>query len=201
VNRLKGHEAVVWALGTSQNGVNEADYTKYAFENPRRARSDHPDPRITHDYPLTAAKALSTLGTPSEPFRFIYLSGEGADQSEQSRMLFGRVKGRTEKALSTVSPSLKAISLRPAYIIPPDDLHETRDVKWWESLTKTLAVPTLGRLAPSIMTPGHELSAVCLELAKSDTAWTRAEDGGFLRNTGIRKLAKELETGRLSGNK
>lgn len=81
--------------------------------------------RITHDYTLTAAKALSTLGTTSNPFKFIYISGEGADQSERGWTLFGRIKGRTEKALKALeTESFKTISLRPGAINPTEEVSQ-----------------------------------------------------------------------------
>jgi hypothetical protein len=81
--------------------------------------------RITHDYPLTALKAFSSLADPSKPFRFIYVSGEGADQSEKGRALFSRIKGRTEKALNEAGMSLNGldtISVRPGGIIPTSEV-------------------------------------------------------------------------------
>jgi hypothetical protein len=68
---------------------------------------------------MTAAKALSTLGTKEQPFRFIYVSGEGADQTEKSRQLFGRIKGRTERELDEAETgTFKTISVRPGAINP-----------------------------------------------------------------------------------
>ena len=79
VKQLEGHGACVWALGKSQSGMSEADYTK-----------------LTHDFPVTAFKALNEAKVRGEDgtFRFVYISGEGADQEEKSRMLFARVKVR-----------------------------------------------------------------------------------------------------------
>lgn len=66
---------------------------------------------------MAAARALSTLGTPGEPFRFVYISGEGADQTEKSRMIFSRTKGKVEKALMGLeSESFKTLNLRPGGI-------------------------------------------------------------------------------------
>lgn len=50
--------------------------------------------RLTHDFPLAALKALDDANVRGEDgtFRFVYFSGEGADQEEKTRMLFGRVK-------------------------------------------------------------------------------------------------------------
>lgn len=80
--------------------------------------------RITHDYTLTAARAFASISSPSQTsFRFIFMSGEGADQTEQSRYLFGRIKGRTEKALAAMeTETFKTISVRPGGIVPTESV-------------------------------------------------------------------------------
>jgi hypothetical protein len=65
------------------------------------------------------------LGTKENPFAFIFISGEGADQTEQSRFLFGKIKGRTEKALAEMSSeSFKTVSLRPAVILMTEEVRD-----------------------------------------------------------------------------
>lgn len=79
--------------------------------------------RITHDYTLSAANAFKSLGSPARPFRFVYISGEGADQSESSRFLFGQIKGRTERALMAMEDDgFKVVSVRPSAIIPTPEV-------------------------------------------------------------------------------
>lgn len=77
MQQLAGHGACVWALGKSSSGMSEADYT-----------------RLTHDFPLAALTAFNDakIRGADGTFRFVYFSGEGADQEEKTRMLFGRVK-------------------------------------------------------------------------------------------------------------
>jgi hypothetical protein len=85
--------------------------------------------RITHDYTDTFARAFSSLGTSSNPFRFVFVSGEGADQNEKGRALFSRIKGRTEKELKAMeTDSFRTISVRPGGILPmPEVGVESRD--------------------------------------------------------------------------
>ncbi|KAM4063953.1 nucleoside-diphosphate-sugar epimerase [Hirsutella rhossiliensis] len=117
LDKLKGAVGCVWALGVSQNKVTADEYV-----------------RITKDYPLAAAKAFATLPTASSsaaPFRFVYVSGEGATQTPgRFSAIFARVKGETEKALAELSattgekpgsqpqpqPLLRADSVRPAFV-------------------------------------------------------------------------------------
>lgn len=66
---------------------------------------------------MAAARAFSTLGSPKDPFRFVFISGGGADQTEKSRFIFGRTKGKAEKDLFGMeNESFKAINLRPGGI-------------------------------------------------------------------------------------
>ncbi|KAJ4316242.1 hypothetical protein N0V84_007952 [Fusarium piperis] len=121
LRELAGARGCVWALGISQNKVNKEDYV-----------------RITKDYTLEAAKAFSTLvHDGEEPFRFVYVSGEGATQSPgRFSLIFARVKGETETALgemSTKIPTLQADSVRPALV----------DAAAHESIQKYLPDPGL----------------------------------------------------------
>lgn len=76
--------------------------------------------KITKDFTLRAAEAFQTLGSDSQPFNFVYVSGEGSTL-EPGRLtpIFGRVKGETEKALAEMrraNPSFHASSIRPAFV-------------------------------------------------------------------------------------
>ncbi|CRK16633.1 hypothetical protein BN1708_002890 [Verticillium longisporum] len=101
LDKLRGAKGVVWALGISQNLVSKEDYVK-----------------ITKDYTLAAAEAFAPLASADEPFRFIYVSGEGATHSpSRFTPIFGRVKGETEMLLSEMRaarPGFLTESVRPA---------------------------------------------------------------------------------------
>ncbi|KZT37304.1 hypothetical protein SISSUDRAFT_961629, partial [Sistotremastrum suecicum HHB10207 ss-3] len=106
--KLKDHDAVIWALGASQNGMDVEAYTK-----------------LTHDFPVAAIAALTDAGTgsPEKPLRFLYVSGQGADRSGKGWALFSKVKGRTEKDLvdyAATHPSVIAQNIRPGYFFPSD---------------------------------------------------------------------------------
>lgn len=101
LSQLQDAKGVVWALGISQTKVSKEDYVT-----------------ITKDYAVSAAKAFSTLGNEKDPFRFVYVSGEGATQ-EPGRFsaIFARVKGETEKILGEMAtPAFKVVSARPAFV-------------------------------------------------------------------------------------
>jgi uncharacterized protein YbjT (DUF2867 family) len=89
-------DACIWCLGVSQTEVSKEEYIK-----------------ITLDYTMAGARAMLAA---SPKMRFCFLSGRGADQDEKSVSLYGKIKGRTEKELSRLSPNV--FNFRPAFIRP-----------------------------------------------------------------------------------
>lgn len=167
LDRLKGHGACIWALGTSANGMDEQTYM-----------------RLTHDYPLAAIKAFNEAGVKGDDgvLRFVYISGEGADETGKSRMLFARVKGRTETdlnnyAASATSSSLKVYNLRPGYFYPSnsDDAALVRS-QVLRSVHKFVMNP-LFTIMPSLKIKTEDLALFALEAGKGRVA------EGMYRNT------------------
>ncbi|MBW7460053.1 NAD-dependent epimerase/dehydratase family protein [Paenibacillus sepulcri] len=87
-------DACIWCLGVSQTAVSREEYIK-----------------ITFDYAVMAARAMFSE---NPHMRFCFLSGSRADQEEKSRVLYGRIKGRTERELGGLSPNV--YHFRPAFI-------------------------------------------------------------------------------------
>lgn len=94
---LKGYDACYFCLGISVAGLNEEQYRK-----------------ITYDFTLAAAHMLYEL---NPDMTFAYVSGQGTDSSEKGRMMWARVKGKTENDLMKLGFK-KAIMFRPGGIIP-----------------------------------------------------------------------------------
>jgi hypothetical protein len=78
-DRLHGYNACFFCAGVSSVGKSEAEYT-----------------RVTHDLTLNFARTLQPL---NPEMTFIYVSGAGTDSSEKGRLMWARVKGRTENEL------------------------------------------------------------------------------------------------------
>lgn len=94
---LTGYDACFFCLGVTSSGMDEASYTK-----------------LTYDLTLAAATILSRL---NPAMTFVYVSGAGTDSSEKGRVMWARVKGRTENALQRLP--FKAVYLfRPGIIQP-----------------------------------------------------------------------------------
>jgi uncharacterized protein YbjT (DUF2867 family) len=95
--QLRGFNACYFCLGVSSVGMNEKDYT-----------------RISYDLTMSAAIVLSRL---NPGMTFCYVSGTGTDSTEKGRIMWARVKGRTENALMKL-PFKAAYLFRPGFIRP-----------------------------------------------------------------------------------
>jgi hypothetical protein len=94
---LKGYNACYFCLGVTSIGMNEEDYY-----------------RITYDLTMQAARILSEL---NPEMTFCYISGTGTDSTEKGRIMWARVKGKTENHLAML-PFKAAYMFRPGLIKP-----------------------------------------------------------------------------------
>ena len=76
--------------------------------------------KITVDYPIALAKSVFAK---SPNARFCLLSGQGADSTEKTKVMFARDKGAAENALSKIGFA-SFISFRPGYIYPVESRTE-----------------------------------------------------------------------------
>jgi uncharacterized protein YbjT (DUF2867 family) len=142
--RLAGYDAGFFCLGTSSVGKSEAEYRV-----------------ITYDFTLAAARALLAQ---NPRLTFIYISGEGADQTEKGSVMWARVRGKTENDLLALSDNVYVI--RPAVIQPLHGI-EARQ-RWTRVLYKVTAplLPALRKLLPNYVTTTEELGRVMIDIAK-----------------------------------
>ena len=94
---LKGYNACFFCLGVSSVGMNEQDYT-----------------RITHDLTMQTATTLSRI---NPGMTFCYVSGTGTDSTEHGKMMWARVKGKTENHLKEL-PFKSVYLFRPGLMKP-----------------------------------------------------------------------------------
>ncbi len=94
---LTGLDACFFCLGVTSAGMKEADYE-----------------RITYGIAVAAAETLARL---NPGMTFVFVSGAGTDSSEQGRVMWARVKGRTENAILRL-PFKGAYAFRPGVIQP-----------------------------------------------------------------------------------
>lgn len=94
-DQLKGYDACFFCLGVTSVGKNEADYT-----------------RATYTLTLHVAEVLSGQ---SPDMTFCYVSGSGTDSTEKGRLMWARVKGRTENDLMKL-PFKQVFAFRPGFL-------------------------------------------------------------------------------------
>jgi uncharacterized protein YbjT (DUF2867 family) len=109
-DQLTGIDACFFCAGISSVGMKEAEYT-----------------HIT--YNITLAVAHTLLGL-NPNLVFTYVSGGGTDSSEKGRIMWARVKGRTENDLSKL-PFRGVYLFRPGILKPvPGQLHVLKLYKY-----------------------------------------------------------------------
>jgi uncharacterized protein YbjT (DUF2867 family) len=141
---LAGFDACFFTLGVSSGGMKETEYD-----------------RITYGLTLAAAEPLSRL---NPGMTFIYVSGAGTDSSEHGRVMWARVKGRTENALLRLP--LKAYMFRPGVIQPLDGIKsKTAAYRIAYALMKPI-LPLLYRALPKQVLSTREIGQAMLAVAK-----------------------------------
>lgn len=103
-SRLQGYHACFFCLGVSSVGLKEPEYT-----------------RLTHTLTLGFA---STLAKANPGMVFCYVSGSGTDSTEKGKVMWARVKGKTENDLIRL-PFKKVYNFRPGVIEPTKGLKNT----------------------------------------------------------------------------
>lgn len=94
---LTGYDACFFCAGVSSVGMKEPEYTK-----------------VTYELTMSFAQSLSKL---NPDMTFCYVSGAGTDSSEKGRMMWARVKGKTENDLMKLQ--FKSVyAFRPAFMKP-----------------------------------------------------------------------------------
>jgi uncharacterized protein YbjT (DUF2867 family) len=122
-NNLRGYNACFFCLGVTSVGKNEEEYR-----------------RLTYDLTMAAAHTLSRL---NPDMVFCYVSGVGTDSSEKGRIMWARVKGKTENDLMKL-PFKSVYAFRPGFIKPIAGMKNT------QTFSKILApfYPVLSLLFP-----------------------------------------------------
>lgn len=143
-NELAGFDACFFCLGASSNGLSEQEYE-----------------RVTYDLTMAVAEALSRV---HPGMKFIFVSGAGTDSSEKGRVMWARVKGRTENALLRLP--LEAYMFRPGVIQPLEGIQSrTPAYRTLYALSKPV-LPLLRWALPSHVVSTQELGRAMLRVAR-----------------------------------
>jgi uncharacterized protein YbjT (DUF2867 family) len=142
---LVNFDACCFCLGVSSANLSEEAYA-----------------RVTYDFTLAAANTLVRL---NPHMTFIYVSGAGTDSTGAGRIMWARVKGRTENALLAL-PFRAAYMLRPGIIQPLHGIKsKTRSYRLFYSLS-ALLLPLLRALFPNHVLSTTQIGVAMLQLAK-----------------------------------
>lgn len=143
-SQLTGFDACLFSLGVSALGMTEENYSK-----------------VTYDLTLSIAR---TLGRLNPGITFVYVSGKGTDSTERGRVMWARVKGRTENALLALP--FKTYMFRPGVIIP---LHGIRSRTGWYNTLYAIAkpaFPVLRRFFPGSVTTTEQFGKAMIAVAR-----------------------------------
>ena len=154
---LAGYDACFFCLGVSSVGMREQEYQ-----------------RVTYDITMAVAQTLVKL---NPKMTFIYVSGSGADSTEQGRVMWARVKGKTENALLRL-PFKAAYMFRPAYIQPCNGI--VSRTKLYRVLYSVLGIldPVMKRFFPQYTITTEILGRTMIKVAKqgSQTSIIESKD-------------------------
>lgn len=144
-DRLAGFDACFFCIGMTAAGMDEAQYTHF-----------------THDMTLAVAQMLAPV---NPGMSFVYVSGAGADSSERGRVMWARVRGRTENALRRL-PFKAAYAIRPGVIQPLHGIvSRTAIYRWFYRLAAPL-LPLLRRWMPDTVLDTDVVGQALLTLAR-----------------------------------
>jgi len=139
--KIKDFDACFFCLGVSSVGMKEAQYTT-----------------LTHTLTLRFARTLSKN---NPQMTFCYISGAATDSTEKGRIMWARVKGRTENNLKKL-PFKAVYNFRPGYMQPDKGSRNTlvyyKFVRWMYPLFKLLFPGFVSRLSDL----GRAMIQVCI---------------------------------------
>jgi uncharacterized protein YbjT (DUF2867 family) len=144
-SQLGGFDACFFCLGVSSVGMDEERYR-----------------HLTYDLTMAAATTLAKL---NPGMVFVYVTGRGTDSTEQGRLMWARVKGKTENDLLKL-PFKAAYMFRPAGIQP---LHGVRSKTPWVQAIYGVTAPLLSllnRTSPQYMTTTEQVGRAMIKVAR-----------------------------------
>ena len=143
--QLAAYDACFFCLGATAAGRTEAEYAA-----------------INHAIPVAAGTALARI---KPGMTFVYVSGAGTDSTGQGRIMWARVKGRTENELLRLP--LKAFMFRPGAIQPMNgEVSKTVAYRVLIAIFKPL-FPVMRSLQPDSITTTERMGLAMLNVAKA----------------------------------
>jgi hypothetical protein len=154
---IKGYDACFFCAGVSSVGMKENRYT-----------------RITYDTTLSFAKTVLAY---NPGMIFTYVSGQGTDSSEKGRLMWARVKGRTEN-------DLMKLSFKGQYNFRPGAMLPFEGQKNWKAVYKFI-VKAIKVFAPKKILTMQEVGRAMINAA------TTGYPKSILEIQNIKELARQ----------
>lgn len=139
--QLRGYNTCWFCLGVTSVGKREEEYR-----------------RLTYDLTMQAARTLSKL---NPGMTFCYISGTGTDGTEKGRVMWARVKGKTEN-------DLRALPFKAAYAFRPGFIKPYRGLKNSYGVSKVLGgiYPLMKAVFPKYVCTLEDLALAMINAAK-----------------------------------
>jgi uncharacterized protein YbjT (DUF2867 family) len=144
-SELTGFDAAFFCLGVTSAGKTEEQYS-----------------RVTYDITMAAAQPLARL---NPDMTFVFVSGAGTDSTEHGRVMWARVKGKTENALLKL-PFKAAYMFRPGVIQPMHGVKSSTALYRIPYLILRPVMPWLRRRFPQYVTTTEQLGRAMIAVAK-----------------------------------
>jgi uncharacterized protein YbjT (DUF2867 family) len=138
--KLKGYDACFFCAGVSSVGMKESEYT-----------------RITYNTTLNFAKAVN----PNPQMSFVYVSGSGTDSSEKGKLMWARVKGKTENDLMKL-PFKQVFAFRPGFMIATEGQRNV--LKYYKYIS--WLIPVMKLVFPNIINSLRQVGQAMIYAAR-----------------------------------
>lgn len=138
-DQLVGYKACYFCAGVSSVGKKEEEYK-----------------HITYDLTVSFAKTLLKINS---QMTFCYVSGAGTDSTEKGKIMWARVKGKTENDLLT-------LDFKDAYMFRAGFIQPTKGLKNTYKMYKILSpiIPALRKLFPKYVTTLKEIGLAMINV-------------------------------------
>ena len=145
-SQMAGYDACFFCLGVTSVGMSEEQYE-----------------RLTYTLTIAAAETLSRL---NPAMTFVFVSGMGTDSTEKGRIMWARIKGKTENALLRL-PFKAAYMFRPGVIVPiHGERSRTTATRVGYAIAKPI-LPLLRSLFPKHVLTTEQMGKAMLNVAKN----------------------------------
>ncbi len=140
-SQLAGYNACFFCLGVTSVGKKEEEYR-----------------RLTYDLTMSVARSLSKM---NPDMTFCYISGKSTDSTEHGKLMWARVKGKTENDLMKL-PFKRVFAFRPGYLHPTPGMKNVN--KYYKYIT--WLYPVLRQMAPSTVSTLEELGLAMIHVSE-----------------------------------